>query len=128
MAEVWSTEFLLFLGVGIVIVVYEAHKKFNQRSGLKSDDEEDNKELLSSLDLSEIRNRYAFASAELVYLFVIVLVYLLITFSESVNTVVTYIFGYVGGGGMKLEAGLPVLEVETKLPPQLIPQNPIHRR
>lgn len=91
-------EFALFLLIGLIVLVFEAHRQFNHPAYLSSIEEgsEDAEgDYIFSRSPSEIRNWSAFFSAECVYILAIVAVYLSLLFSEAVNNVLTYIIQFV---------------------------------
>ena len=104
-----SNEFALFLLIGLLILIYEAHRQFNQPAYVGPDGDEP--ELIYLLSPSEIRSRSAFFSAELFYIAVIVAVYLLLVFSDAFYNVVNYIVqtlasdGVAGGGNLPAAGG-----------------------
>ena len=107
-----ALESLLFLAIGLAILIYEAHRQFNEPSYPRPTGEED--EFLYALSPSEIRSRSAYVSAELVYIAAIVALYLLFLYSEAVQRVAEYLVHFVGkppvAGG---EAPPPLAGVET---------------
>jgi hypothetical protein len=97
-----ALESLIFLVVGLGILVYEAHRQFNEPSYPRPSGEDD--EVLYALLPSEIRSRAAYVSAELVYIASIVALYLLFLYSDAVQRVAEYLIHFVGrapvtGGG-----------------------------
>lgn len=93
-----TAEFMLFFAIGLGILLFEAHRQFNHPAYSKSPDDEavgDTKQdYIFSLAPSEIRNRSAFFSAELVYILAIVALYLLLIFNDAVNNVLEYIIHF----------------------------------
>ncbi len=108
-SEFLATEFILFLLIGLGILVFEAHRQFNHPAYTKTSDDETTgnarSDYIFSLSPSEIRNRSAFFSAELVYILAIVAIYLLLIFNDAVNNVLAYLIdfsaqGDAPGGGL----------------------------
>ena len=98
MIAAMTAEFLLFLVIGLGILLFEAHRQFNHPAYSRTPEDEtvgDTKgDYIFSLAPSEIRNRSAYFSAELVYILVIVALYLLLTLNDAVNNVLEYIVGF----------------------------------
>lgn len=95
----WTTEFALFLAIGLAILIFEAHRQFNEPSYTRPTGEKpDDAEVIYVLSPSEIRSRSAFFSAELVYIGVIVAFYLLFIFNDSFHRVVGYVIQFVSAG------------------------------
>ena len=96
MVGVLTVEEFLFLIVGSAILGYEAHRQFNERS-YKAPDGVDDSEFIYQLTPSEIRSRSAYFSAELLYIGVIYLAYVLFLYSDAFNAVVMMIVHLVSG-------------------------------
>ncbi|MGV8989220.1 MAG: hypothetical protein ACOH2H_23535 [Cypionkella sp.] len=108
-----TAEELLFLIVGSVILIYEGHRLFNERS-YKAPDGVDDSEFIYQLAPSEIRNRSAYFSAELLYIGVIYLAYVLFLYSDAFNAVVMTIIHLVSGG---VKVGGEVAGTVATVPP-----------
>ncbi len=101
-------EFWLFFAIGLGILLFEAHRQFNHPAYTKSEDDAAGNakiDYIFSLSPSEIRNRSAYFSAELVYILAIVAIYVLLTTSEAVNNVLDFIINFRSdaappGGGL----------------------------
>jgi len=92
-----TAEFFLFLAIGLGILLFEAHRQFNHPAYTKEVDEgvgDAQVDYIFSLSPSEIRNRSAFFSAELVYILTIVVFYLLLVFNDAVNNVLQFIIEF----------------------------------
>ncbi len=92
----------LFLVIGLAILIYEAHHQFDRLASKETDDSDS--DLFSSLKPGDMRSRSAFRSAELCYVGVIVILYLLLCLSEAVQFVAATIiqlldFTNLEGGG-----------------------------
>lgn len=112
----------LFLAIGMAVLIYEAHKQFDSLASSESDTDESNADLFSSLKPADIRSRSAFRSAEVCYIGVIIIIYLLLCLSEAVQYVASTIVQILGAG--KIEAGgqIPgLLDSETFLDAPTVP-------
>lgn len=101
-----TNEYTLFLVIGLLILVFEAHRQFNQPAYVGPDGDEP--ELIYILSPSEIRSRSAFFSAELFYILVIVTVYLLLLFNDAFYHVVNYIVSKIASEEVAAGGNVPV--------------------
>jgi hypothetical protein len=105
----------LFLAIGLLIVIYEGHRQFNKPVYMKSEDSDRDRDWLSSLSPGDIRGNSAFFSSELVYLAILVLLYLSITFSDSVRLVIFFIVDFIGNGATG-GGEVPQVPTDSQLP------------
>lgn len=99
----WTTEGLIFLAIGLIVLIFEAHRQFIDPTYEAKG--EDQKEFFLLLSPSVIRNRTALASAELVYLGVIVSAYLFFLLNEPFRNVINFIIDFFSGGTAETVGG-----------------------